>query len=227
MSAVEFHLEAIAVLVILLPGFLTARIVQHATFGKEQSELDKIVQALLYSFCIYVIYTAVRGRLPVSIESEATKTGAEYHIHSDPRGLLILVSIAVLLAIALCFVAHRDLGGKTFRYFKLSARSWRASVWTDVFHEYGDTVRIELSDGRAIMGWLKLYSDTAKESSLFVERAAWVSGTELVPIDGPGIFLTRDSGIQSVSFLHLAKPAPPPSQAVNTASPESSEIQSL
>jgi hypothetical protein len=53
------------------------------------------------------------------------------------------------------------------------------------------------------VGWLKYFSDRSTEASFFLERAAWVGPDQsLVPIDGPGIFLTKDSGICSVSFLN-------------------------
>jgi len=52
------------------------------------------------------------------------------------------------------------------------------------------------------MGWLKYFSDRPGDSSLFLEKAAWVTADyKLVPITGPGLFLTKDSGIRSISFL--------------------------
>jgi hypothetical protein len=67
-----------------------------------------------------------------------------------------------------------------------------------------------LSGDRKILGWLRYYSDEAKESSLFLESASWISenddGTESeVPIDGPGILLTKESGIEYVMFLNWEK----------------------
>jgi hypothetical protein len=53
------------------------------------------------------------------------------------------------------------------------------------------------------VGWLKYFSDRSSEASFFLEHAAWVGADlSLVPIDGPGIFLTKESGICSVSFLN-------------------------
>lgn len=48
--------EALSVLLILLPGFVAARIVQAFTFGRSQTEVDKLIQALVYSFAIYVMF---------------------------------------------------------------------------------------------------------------------------------------------------------------------------
>ena len=52
----DFRFEAIAVLVILLPGFFAARIEQRLTVNPEQKEFDKTVEALIYSFFIDVVF---------------------------------------------------------------------------------------------------------------------------------------------------------------------------
>jgi hypothetical protein len=86
---------------------------------------------------------------------------------------------------------------------RVSRRSWRESIWSDVFHNFGEAVQVELADGRSVMGWLKYFSDRSGEASLFLEDAAWVrADRSLTPIEGPGIFLTKESGIRSVAFLN-------------------------
>ena len=104
------------------------------------------------------------------------------------------------------FAANHDVFGRCFRFAKISRRSWRDSIWSDVFHNFGGAVQVELSDGRSVMGWLKYFADRPAESSLFLEHAAWVNANyEQVSIDGPGIFLTKESGIRSISFLDWPK----------------------
>jgi hypothetical protein len=211
MSAVDFKLESLAVLVILLPGFLAARIHQRLIFDRDRSELDKIVQALLYSFVIYVVYTIFRQPLPFRFNPVVTEAGTHYEIQSDPLRLVALLGISVVLAVLLAYIAENDFAGRLFRKLGVSERTWRDSIWSDVFHDYGEAVRVELADGRSVMGWLRLYSDSAQESSLFLERAAWVDeNDQLQHIKGPGIFLTKESGILAVSFLYWRGPTVSP-----------------
>ena len=55
-------------------------------------------------------------------------------------------------------------------------------------------------------GWVRYYSDEAGDSSLFPERAAWIDGEVREEIDGPGILLTSDAGIETITFLGDSEP---------------------
>ena len=97
-----------------------------------------------------------------------------------------------------------------FRWMKVTERTARKTIWNDTFQEIGGMVQVGISGDRKILGWLRYYSDEDEESSLFLETASWVkegeNGEEIEqPIDGPGILLTKDSGIEYVMFLNWAK----------------------
>jgi hypothetical protein len=200
----EFRFEAITLLVILLPGFLAARIEQRLVVNPEQKEFDKTIEALLYSFFIYLTFTAINRSFPVSLTIIKAGDSSTYGINANPFKLALLPLIAVALAALTAFASNQDLFGSFFRWLRVTRRTWRASTWSDVFHNYGGVVQVELADGRSVIGWLKYYSDRPENASLFLERASWVAaGTaERVIIEGPGIFLTSESGIRSVLFLH-------------------------
>ena len=205
----EFKFEAIAVLVILLPCFLAARLEQKLTVKGTRTELDKIVEALLYSFVVYVVYASITKSFPVSVRDTLTGLSHEYTVETKPLLLAALAGIAVVLAILKSYVGNHDLLGKLFRRLGVSQKSWRDSTWSDVFHNHGGAVQVQLADGRSVMGWLKYYSDEAEDGCLFLERAAWVAGDELVQIDGPGILLSKKSEVSSITFLHW-KPSEQP-----------------
>ena len=199
----EFRLEAIAVLVLLLPGFLAAALEERLSVHREQSDLDRIIKALLYSFVTYVVFTAAARSFPVALKAEQIGTGTSYRVETDAPHLALLAGIALLLAAGMSFGINNDLFGRFFCRIRLSNRSWRDTIWSDVFHNFGGVVQIQLNDGRSVVGWLKYFSDRSSEASFFLEHAAWVGADlSLVPIDGPGIFLTKESGICSVSFLN-------------------------
>ena len=60
----ELRFEAVTLLVILLPGFLAARIEQRLVVNPEQNEFDKTIEALLYSFFVYLTFTAIERSFP-------------------------------------------------------------------------------------------------------------------------------------------------------------------
>jgi len=198
----EFNLSLLAVLVILLPGFLAARLEQRLTVGPKQNEFDKVVEALLYSLLIYLASTVVARSLPVSIKVEKIGEATRYSVETSLLRLAILPLIALLFAAAMSWASNNDILGRFFRRIGVTRRTWRASIWSDVFHGYVGVVQVELADGRSVLGWLKYYSDRPENCSLFLERAAWVSGEGLVQIHGPGILLTKDCGIRSIAFLN-------------------------
>lgn len=205
----EFKFEAIAVLVVLLPGFLAARLEEKLTVKKARTELDKIVEALLYSFVIYVVYSLLTKSFPVTVRDTVNGQNHEYSVRTNPGLLVVLAGIAIGLAVLYSYIENHDLLGKLFRRLRVSQKSWRDSTWSDVFHSYGEAVQVELADGRSVMGWLKHYSDEAEEGCIFLERAAWVGEEGLIQIDGPGILLSKKSDVSSIAFLHW-RPSQPP-----------------
>ena len=90
-----------------------------------------------------------------------------------------------------------------FRWLKVTERTARSTIWNDVFEQIGGWVQVGLTDGVIVKGWLRYYSDDPDESSLFIEEAAWImsDGSEEL-IEGPGILITKQMGIEYVVFLH-------------------------
>jgi Family of unknown function (DUF6338) len=172
-------MQALAVLLVLLPGFFSAKIVQTLCVRSKQSELDKVVEALLFSLFTYILFALTLGvELP----------------------LLILYSL--ILGFAWGWVINHDALLKWLRRLGFTQRSRRVSAWSDIFHILGGTVQIGLKDGRMAEGWLRCYSDEAEDAALFLESASWIDENgKIYPVDGPGILFTKESEIQFVIFL--------------------------
>lgn len=170
----DFKFEAIAVLVVLLPGFLAARIEQRLVVHREQGDLAKIVEALLYSFVTYLVFTLFTRSFPVALMVQTKGEAIRYSVETNAFDLVLLAVIATALAVVVSFATNNDLFGRLFRWMHVSRRSWRDSIWNDVFDNFGEAVQVEMSDGRSVMGWVKYYSDRSDEACLFLEHAAWV-----------------------------------------------------
>jgi len=205
----DFRFEVLTVLVVLLPGFLAARLEQRLTVNPKQNEFDKTIEALLYSFFIYLIFTTIYRSFPVSVKTEKVGEAVHYSIEAKPLRLALLPVIAVVLSVLVSFASNNDYLGRFFRWLGVTRRTWRASTWDDVFQDLGGVVQVELSDGRSVIGWLKYFSDRPEDRTMFLERAAWVNadGT-MEEIQGPGILLTEKSGIREVMFLNASTEQP-------------------
>lgn len=202
MESLKF--EGLILLLVLLPGFLCARLIQALCVRPQQTELDKIIESLLYSFVVYVAFVALfGGSIPVGVQISSENGIQHYGVELHAKPLLQLAVISLLLALMVGFVVTNDVSGWVFRKLRVTQKTTRSSVWSDVFHDLRGVVHVELGDGRRLMGWLHYYSDEPKDGSLFLEKAAWVrtDTNELVPIQGPGILITQEVGIRFVEFL--------------------------
>jgi hypothetical protein len=199
-------MQALAVLFVLLPGFLAAYILQSLVTRPKQSDLEKLVEALIFSFVVYLISALIIGtKLPISwqVEKDPSSQNLAYAIQLTWWKLLVLLLLPIALGFLSAFLMQHDYLLRAFRWASLTDRTSRASTWNDVLQDVDGVAQVELSDGRSVMGWVRYYSDDADESSIFLERAAWVNTEtdELEPIPGPGILLTKQAGIRSVMFL--------------------------
>jgi len=204
-------LLALQIFLILLPGFSAAYVVQALATRRAQSDFERVIEAVVFSFIIYVCYIPLnRGNLPFEIIRDQTgKT--EDTILWHPAQLVWLAAVTAVFAL-LAVVYIRFDGNRLFRALGLTERTTRNSIWNDILeHEAIDSqpVQVELADGRNILGVLLYYSDNSEDDSVYLSQASWVDKDgQTVPIPGPGILLTKNSGIRSVSLLNPATDIP-------------------
>jgi hypothetical protein len=120
------------------------------------------------------------------------------------KRLLGLAVITIVFSLAGATYINLD-GNALFRKLKITERTTRRSIWNDIFEKEASrvqVVQVELGDGRSILGVLTYYSDAADDCSVYIEQATWVdaSGAK-TPIPGPGILLTKNATIKSISLL--------------------------
>lgn len=200
-------MQALAVLLVLLPGFFSAKIVQLLCVRPKQSELDKVTEALLFSLFTYILFALTAGTdLPLSWASRYEQGTAHYSLEVHRGRLILLIVYSLILGLSWAWIVNHDALLKGLRKLGFTQRSSRISVWGDIFHLLGGSVQIGLKDGRMAKGWLNAYSDEAKDSSLFLESASWIDENGEVSVDGPGILFTKESGIQFVMFLREIRP---------------------
>jgi hypothetical protein len=197
-------LIALQILLILLPGFAAAYILQLLALRGAQTDFDKAVEACLYSILIYAAFVLfAHGALPFDLVL-AKPPAADATIVWHANRLLGLAAITLVFSLA--GVAYTNLDGNwIFRKLRLTERTTRRSIWNDIFQKEAKSiqvVQVELADGRSILGLLTYYSDAADDCSVYIEQASWVDSTgATVPIPGPGILLTRNATIKSISLL--------------------------
>lgn len=198
-------IDAGVVLLLLLPGFISARIVQAFAISSKSSEFEKVIDALLHTFVVATFYGLLVQRLPLQINTWTQDGKAHYTVNVLRGPLLSLLLIAVVWGSIITICHNFNFPWNLLCKWRVVHRSAWSSVWHDVFYRYADTdyVQIELSDGRLVIGELRHYSNNPKDASLFIQKAAWVNPDDggCTEIPGSGILLTKDSGIRNVVFL--------------------------
>jgi len=187
-------LQTLIALLILLPGFVSARLARSLSAQSQQSELERVVEALIFSFFNYVIYILIFGT-SLPIEWLPSFQAHRWRI-------VFLALMACVLGFLWGILSSKDLLLRPLREWGLTERTSRQSVWNDAFVTLEGTAQVGLKDGRSLIGQIGRYSDADGERSLFLESAYWVAeDDQLVPIPGRGILLTDKAEIEYVMFL--------------------------
>jgi hypothetical protein len=192
---------------VLLPGFVSARIVDSLCTKSKQSELDTVVEALIYSFFVYVLLIATTGRLPFSVSVEIKGTTSEYSFVPALFPLAMSAGLAALLGLLSAVNVNYTLTRQILGKLRVTRRLTKESVWIDAFENIGGYVQVQLKGGRSIIGWVRRYSETSTDPVLFLQNAAWVVEGKAVEIPGQGILIRKDAGIQTISFLESEEDA--------------------
>jgi len=196
--------EALGILLVLLPGFASAYIVQMLAVRRKQSELDKVVEALLFSLFFYIITLPMFGStLPLSWRALDLNHPDVYQVVVQWKHLATLAGLALFFGIGYASNINYDLLSRLLFRLGIPIRGSRVNIWNDAFEELDGFVQVGLPGGRRVVGWVRDFSDEEDVYELFLENAAWVDekGNQQ-PINGPGILLTKESGIEYVTFLY-------------------------
>lgn len=196
-------IEALGIFLVLLPGFTCAYFAQYLAVRRKQTDLERVVEALLFSVILYLATLPFFGyKLPVTWHAVSADPGT-YQVELAWTHLVVLALASLVLGILYAANINHDWLMKFFRWVHVTERTARSSIWNDVFQEIPrGFIQVGLAGDIRVVGWLRYYSDEAEDASLFLERAAWYDkdGNENA-VDGPGILLTKQVGIEYILFL--------------------------
>jgi hypothetical protein len=121
-------LEAVEILIVLLPGFVTSWIVLALTVRPSQSDLEKIVEALFYSFTIYFVcaLNPFVSPLPVHLIAAEGRNASLVVDFAALRGFVIFAFVvAVTLGLTVSYLQTNDVLTKRLRSHGFTRRSSR------------------------------------------------------------------------------------------------------
>ena len=159
--------ETLTIFIFLIPGFVSTLIINTIIVRKEKDNLSKIIEALVFSFIIYVIMSMVNGERSVLISSEQINSKTVYAVSYNSSVIIPVAILSLMLPILLGFLSTTDIHMKLLRKLKITNKTARETVWLDVFTEQKRYVIVNLSDGRRIFGWPMYYSNNPEEGCLY------------------------------------------------------------
>ena len=124
-----------------------------------------------------------------------------------PAFIVTLFGVSLFWGFIIGFADDQDWLYRALRRARLSTKSGRVDVWSDVFHDIRKVwVRVHLEDGRMIVGWPDYYSGESGQREVFLKNAAFMdqNGNEY-PVDGPGVLVTLHGKITLVEMLNSRK----------------------
>ncbi len=158
--------EVVIVLSFLLPGFVAAAIFHSLTSHPKPSEIDWIVQALIFTTIVQAIAEAVlwMGRL----------AGSDMLWTTDME-ILISVIIAVGVALAAVTMANHDTLHSCLRRIGLTKETAYPSEWYSSFYRNSDCyVVLHLQGQRRLYGWPEEWPSRPDQGHFRIAEGEWL-----------------------------------------------------
>ncbi len=150
--------EIVIALLILLPGFLAARVFGALVARKPLDAGERLIEALIFELIVVSSYAAVASRWPglqpKNLSVLAAKDSAK-QLAADPLSAIssnailfgALVGLSVVVGLAASFAHNHDFPWRLLRVLRMTKQSSRATVWGGVFESYPNYVVVHLQDG--------------------------------------------------------------------------------
>lgn len=190
--------DAFAVLLLLVPGFLTSKILNAIAVRRGKGHMAEIIEALVFSFLIYAVLHAVGWSVVTMNESDGSYT-PQVEFEYVPHALVLAGALALVFGISI----NRDWHMGLLRRLGITAGTARINTWVDVFTDHDSDVLITYTDGRRLTGWPAYFSDGPEEGLLYLRNPAWVNDSgEVQEIGVDGILILNKDEIESISFVN-------------------------
>jgi len=208
---------ALAVLIFLLPGFVTDRIIVSLTPQRSRTDVRLVIDSLVWAFIDEVFYRVIAltfglQQFPVDYVTDHPSRLFDGHVLSIVCLLLTSVVIGLVWScLSVWGILFRLLGRAT-----ITRSSGRVDVWQDVLTKHRRAwLRAYLKDGTTITGWPEYFSDDGDKREIFLAEAfierpvVKEEGTEtnddavssMTVLNGPGILLTERAEIVYIEVL--------------------------
>jgi hypothetical protein len=192
-----FTFQALQILIILIPGFISAKILDSLVVRRQDfKDLEIIIQALIFSLLIYTIGSIIGINSPIALDPD------NYSIlFPQPWSLVWLILVGVGLAILFAVILNQGWLMWLMRCLKITRKTSKISVWNDVFYTKSHRVIVDFLDGGQVFGWVEYFSDYSEKPFIYLAQPQWIKKGKFVETGLDGLLITPDQKIRFVEFL--------------------------
>ncbi|MCK9296342.1 MAG: DUF6338 family protein [Desulfobulbaceae bacterium] len=166
--------EALNILLLLLPGFLSGQIFYSLFQSGDVSVSKRISDAIIFSFVIYIIVSAITSWEPLAFV-DSVNARLKYSFSENGWLVLSTLSLTVILPIIVGAIYHSDLIHSILRKLNITTKTSRKNTWNDAFLSQNRHVIVTLKDDRRIRGYPTMFSTDPNEGYIYLYNPAWIN----------------------------------------------------
>lgn len=192
----DFSSDLLELLRQLLPGFLTAWVFHALTAYPKQSQLERVIQALIFTLLVKVLSDLFK-EITIYI-------GGFYKFFEWSAGkeLATSIIIAFLLGLVLSYYTNNSKFHGLLQKLKITNQSSFNSEWEDIFNSVTSFVILDLKDGRRIFGWPSVWPSDPSKGHIVLQNPEWISEEgEYIPMSSAQYIVIKAEEIEFVEFL--------------------------
>ncbi|MBK7876332.1 MAG: hypothetical protein IPJ77_11335 [Planctomycetes bacterium] len=188
----------------MLPGFAAYRVFAAMTVRRRQPALVTVSEVLLFELVSVAVYAVLADRSPDTLLQLASHATAGAATGLNWQSIVTLACISLLVGVVSAALSNWDRFLGPLRGMQLTRQSVHPTVWQAAFQHRRGWVVVHLENELRIQGFVKYFSDTPGEGSLYLESAKFLSrSSPSVPVGD--LLLVRQSQIAMIQFLDPEK----------------------
>ena len=207
---------ALNILLFLLPGFVSQKMVEWLTAHGRSGETEMIRDALIFSLVNYLVYATLAfvghhlrfawspfpplPAVPLILSNEGLLT-----MHArQVEALAALVTISIISGSALAKTLENGWLFMAFRRIRLTNKNSELDVWYDVLNDFrSNWLRVCFKDGSKIIGWPYYFSDDPNKRELFLGDALLQEASgEYGELEGPGVLIENMAEVLRIEVIN-------------------------
>ncbi|WP_448248028.1 DUF6338 family protein [Thalassotalea agariperforans] len=193
--------ETLNLLLLLIPGLLSSRIIQLMERKIDQNNLRIIVDVLMYSFLIYLAVEVLYKWSPIFTITKNNDGTFSYQSIADFTSVSITIILAIIFPITVGAIKHRDLHMLLLRAIRVTNKTSRETAWDDVFTNSNRYITVHFKDERRLTGWPMYYSNSPDEGFIYLYDAAWLDdNNNYIETNSHGILINKEDALL-IEFL--------------------------